>query len=252
MEKLKQNKYFIGIIIISTIVLAGIASFTAYRLYQLRKEPVAPNVPQGNVYAFSCEEYEMLIDTGGIVRISNVSGETQPSQEIEIMVGGQSLGSFTIPALDPQTNAEIGGINLPAGDFNWNIDGDILCSGNQSGTLHKTQRCNTFTVNLASAQTLPTNTPLPTPTPTKTVPALTFTPTQTPSVTPSPTPTKSSQVSTSTPTQTPALVAKSPENKIIQTTETDQLPDTGSTSQTILILIISATALMGGFLFFFH
>jgi len=33
------------LIILATIILAGIAIFTAYRLYQLRQQPIAPNVP---------------------------------------------------------------------------------------------------------------------------------------------------------------------------------------------------------------
>jgi hypothetical protein len=33
------------LIIIATIILAGIAIFTAYRLYQLRQQSVAPNAP---------------------------------------------------------------------------------------------------------------------------------------------------------------------------------------------------------------
>jgi hypothetical protein len=227
MEKLKENKYFIAIIIVSTIVLAGIASFTAYRLYQLRGEPVAPNVPSGNVYAFSCEEYEMLIDTDGTIRIGNVSGESQPSQEIEIIIGGQSLGSFTIPALDPQTNAEIGGINLPAGDFNWNIEGDILCSGNQSGTLHESQGCSPFVISLASAQTLPSATPTPSPIPTSS-----------PNPTATPTPTNTPVNPTSTPTLTPTPTTQ-------QVSQVTELPDTGSSLKTFLILFLSFTSVMG-------
>jgi len=34
------------LIIITTVILAGIAIFTAIRLYELRQEPVAPNVPE--------------------------------------------------------------------------------------------------------------------------------------------------------------------------------------------------------------
>jgi len=36
------------LIIIATVILAGIAIFTAYRLYQLRQQSVAPNVPSSN------------------------------------------------------------------------------------------------------------------------------------------------------------------------------------------------------------
>jgi hypothetical protein len=241
MKKLKKSKFFLAVIIITTVVLAAVASFTAYRLYQLRQRPVAPNVPQGNVYAFSCEEYEMLIDTDGTVRIGNVSGKSQPSQEIEIIVGGQTLGSFTIPALDPQTNAEIGGINLPAGDFNWNIDGDILCSGNQSGTLHESQDCNPLSVKLASAQTIPTQNPSPTPTTPIPNPTSTLVPTNSPkNPTNTPTPTSTqNQVSANI---TPTSISR-------QSTQVTNLPDTGSTSITLIIIFSSLASIVAAALF---
>lgn len=40
-----KGKVTTGIIILVTLVLAGVAIFTAIRLYQLRNQPVAPNVP---------------------------------------------------------------------------------------------------------------------------------------------------------------------------------------------------------------
>lgn len=40
-----KNKLTTIGIIIATLVLAGVAVFTAIRLYQLRQQPVAPNVP---------------------------------------------------------------------------------------------------------------------------------------------------------------------------------------------------------------
>ncbi len=49
---MKQNKAAL-IIILVTLVLAGVAVFTALRLYQLRQEPVAPNVPQSTPGATS-------------------------------------------------------------------------------------------------------------------------------------------------------------------------------------------------------
>lgn len=40
-----KNKFSTIIILIITFILAGVAIFTAIRLYQLRTQPVAPNVP---------------------------------------------------------------------------------------------------------------------------------------------------------------------------------------------------------------
>jgi hypothetical protein len=45
MKNFLKGKVATAFIIFSTIVLAGIAIFTAIRLYELRSQPVAPNVP---------------------------------------------------------------------------------------------------------------------------------------------------------------------------------------------------------------
>jgi len=45
MKNLKHNKIVSILIIVATVALAGIAIFTATRLYQLRKQAVAPSAP---------------------------------------------------------------------------------------------------------------------------------------------------------------------------------------------------------------
>lgn len=40
-----KNKLTTALVILATFILAGVAIFTAIRLYQLRQQPVAPNVP---------------------------------------------------------------------------------------------------------------------------------------------------------------------------------------------------------------
>ncbi len=45
MKNFFKGKVGTTIIILATILLAGVAIFTAIRLYQLRTQPVAPNVP---------------------------------------------------------------------------------------------------------------------------------------------------------------------------------------------------------------
>jgi cytoskeletal protein RodZ len=42
---MKKKRIVTILIVIATIVLAGVAVFTAIRLYQLRQEPVAPTAP---------------------------------------------------------------------------------------------------------------------------------------------------------------------------------------------------------------
>lgn len=51
MNFLKKN-WVTVLIVLATLVLAGIAVFTAIRLYQLRQGPVAPNVPSSQPGAF--------------------------------------------------------------------------------------------------------------------------------------------------------------------------------------------------------
>ena len=46
MKNIFKNKFVTAIIVITTVVLAGIAIFTAMRLYQLRQETVVPTQPQ--------------------------------------------------------------------------------------------------------------------------------------------------------------------------------------------------------------
>lgn len=45
MKNFIKSKAGTALILIATLALAGIAIFTAIRLFQLRQEPVAPNVP---------------------------------------------------------------------------------------------------------------------------------------------------------------------------------------------------------------
>ena len=45
MKNFLKGKFSTVIILLFTVILAGVAIFTALRLYQLRQQPVAPNVP---------------------------------------------------------------------------------------------------------------------------------------------------------------------------------------------------------------
>ncbi len=64
---LKSKIATIGILI-ATLILAGVAVFTAIRLYQLRQEAVAPNVPSSKPKAaatpVSCTELTFTLGTG--------------------------------------------------------------------------------------------------------------------------------------------------------------------------------------------
>lgn len=48
MKKLIKGKFGTVLIILVTLILAGVAIFTAFRLYQLRQESISPNAPSSN------------------------------------------------------------------------------------------------------------------------------------------------------------------------------------------------------------
>jgi hypothetical protein len=52
------------LILIATVVLAGVAIFTAFRLYKLRQEAVAPNAPSSRPAAAECPRSDGVLDNG--------------------------------------------------------------------------------------------------------------------------------------------------------------------------------------------
>lgn len=46
MKEFFKGKFITGLVVIATVILAGVAIFTALRLYQLRTQPVAPTAPK--------------------------------------------------------------------------------------------------------------------------------------------------------------------------------------------------------------
>ena len=55
MKDFLKNKLVTGLIIAGTVILAGVAIFTAIRLYQLRTRPVAPTAPESAPQASGVE-----------------------------------------------------------------------------------------------------------------------------------------------------------------------------------------------------
>jgi hypothetical protein len=51
MKNFLKGKFGTVMVLFFTLILAGVAIFTALRLYQLRQQPVAPNVPSSNPFA---------------------------------------------------------------------------------------------------------------------------------------------------------------------------------------------------------
>jgi cytoskeletal protein RodZ len=56
MKNFLKGKLVTGVVIIATVILAGVAIFTAMRLYSLRKEGVAPTAPESKPAASQITE----------------------------------------------------------------------------------------------------------------------------------------------------------------------------------------------------
>ena len=69
---MQKKKIVTVLIVIATVVLAGIAVFTAYRLYELRQESVAPTAPESKPEAVAPQ-------TTSCTQLAFVLGTSEPS-----------------------------------------------------------------------------------------------------------------------------------------------------------------------------
>lgn len=65
MKNFFKGKFGTIMVLFTTLILAGIAIFTAMRLYQLRQQPVAPNVPSSFPQAQEVTQCQALVFTVG-------------------------------------------------------------------------------------------------------------------------------------------------------------------------------------------
>ena len=184
MKDFLKNKVVTSVIVVATVILAGVAIFTALRLYQLRKQAVTPTEP----FAWDCQNYTFSVSSSGVVTINNQSTKDEALQQARVYINDNLVATFDVPALPKGQSATLGTVQVPGGAFSWRVEGTKDC-GN-SGTSGPVA-CELLTF------TLTQETPTPTPTGT-----LTPTPTGTLSPTPSPTrtPTPTAVTNTSTPT----------------------------------------------------
>lgn len=95
MKNFFKGKVATAIIILATFILAGVAIFTAIRLYQLRNQAVAPNVPSSQPHAqVVCPQDAKVCPDGSSV------GRTGPNCEFPACPVSTCSLSFT---LTPQT-----------------------------------------------------------------------------------------------------------------------------------------------------
>lgn len=108
MKNLFKSKFATVLVITITVILAGVAIFTAYRLYQLRQQSVAPNVPssQPKAAAELCNvDIVITIDTTGSMN-DTTSGKSKIAwakdaasqfvDKFQQQVGSPNAGSIRI------------------------------------------------------------------------------------------------------------------------------------------------------------
>lgn len=228
-DKLK-SRIATAVVVVATVVLAGVAVFTAMRLYKLRGEPVAPTAPTVSEAASGWEECRIGTPT------HNVNSCRQKAEDFKGVAGpwGQDdNGWYTWALSEPKT-----------------LSGDTACGLAPTACNNQTASCQELAFTISEPSATPTGSTAPTatstPTPTST-PTSTSTPTPTdkprggsdptPTTQPAdtPTPTDVPQTSTSTPTPTDTQIADSGTQAGISD-ETAELPEAGVSAPTIIAI----------------
>jgi hypothetical protein len=100
---MKKNKLLTGLIVLATLVLAGVAIFTAIRIYQLRNQPVSPANPSSEPGAFYNTPEDQLrfvcqktgtTGAGGQTPLYNFAITVKPISEVPDSCRSQSLDKF--------------------------------------------------------------------------------------------------------------------------------------------------------------
>ena len=239
MQEFLKGKIVTGLIVIATVILAGVAIFTALRLYQLRRESISPTSPESQPQAWDCSKYTFALDANGVVTVTNSSSQNEPPQEAKIYINEALVATFDVPALSQGQDATLGTVQVPTGEFNWKIIGTKDCQ-NSGGSSSGPKSCELLTFSISKATPTPTTKNTPTPTS-----ELTPTPTDRPIGGNSPTPTPNeAPTSTSTPTPTTGggVSAASP------TPGGAALPSAGVALPTILSFTVGIVLLLGAVL----
>jgi len=271
MKKFIKTKAITGIIVVATILLAGVAIFTALRLYQLGSEPVSPASPEESV----ASTYPLQISPNSgnwnypeSFTVKNVTTQTKTVNWFldcwDTSVCSDSTGT---EILAPNESFEKGLGNICT---KWQLDLHISEDSEYEwgGISESKVNCETppvacqqltFSLSTPLVTTTVTLTPTPTLTPTLT-PTATPTSTPTPSLTSSPTPTTRPLGGTSptptlaaqaTPTPTQTLIAQASPTSIpgTQAGTGDQLPEAGVSIPTIFSIAIGILLIISAFLF---
>src|SRR3972149_6084215 len=108
MKDFLKNKLVTALIVIGTVILAGVAIFTAIRLYQLRTRPVAPTAPESTPAASEEEEPQACQQLAFTLTLPS----NTPTPTIRVTTTPQpSLTPTSVPSptLTPTITPPIGG-----------------------------------------------------------------------------------------------------------------------------------------------
>lgn len=194
---MKSKLATIGIIVV-TIILAGVAIFTAKRLYDTRDQAVAPNVPSskpaaagelcGGIQGLGCPTGEVCVYSNGRIVPSNpdetgtcqVRGEHGALCQLSFSIASPSPSPTPTPTRSPSPSPTASPVPLCNSVCNETSDcpSSMIChipSGSTAGNCRNTS-CTSAT-NCVCATATPSPTPTRTPSPT---PVVTITPSSSP------------------------------------------------------------------------
>lgn len=120
---MKKSKFTTIIILIITLVLAGVAIFTAIRLYQLRTQPVAPNVPLSKPRAQEVSSCSLTFT------LATAPATTPPSTTPPSTTPPATTPPSTTPPGETESPTPTGSPNSCGGTCgsNFNCGGDLVC-----------------------------------------------------------------------------------------------------------------------------
>src|SRR3990170_5796224 len=127
MKEFIKGKFATTLIVIATVILAGVAIFTALRLYQLRKESVSPTSPESQPLAWDCSNYVFNLDANGLVSVVNNSSNNEPPQQAKVYINDALVATFDVPALSNGQQVTLGTVQVPNQNFSWKIVGTKDC-----------------------------------------------------------------------------------------------------------------------------
>lgn len=156
MKNLFKGKLGTVLILLATLVLAGVAVFTAVRLYDLRNQSVAPNVPSSIPHAQEVSTCSLSFSLTTSTSTPTETPTTTPTP----------TGSST-PTETPTPTGTPNSCNGTCGS-NFNCQGGLMCYQG----FCRNPSCTTDSSCGCGGTSTPTSTPTGTSTPTPTQPAL--------------------------------------------------------------------------------